>query len=79
MEISRSKEVEKLHQESIQELQYVEEQKFRAQQESWRLRDLLSEHGVRADTAAAHGIVRLDPEPSLSCLHMPRDDRIISR
>ena len=53
VEISRSKEVEKLHQESIQELQYVEEQKFRAQQESWRLRDLLSEHGVRADTAAA--------------------------
>ena len=48
VEINRAKEVEKLHQEAVQEIQYLEEQKFKMQQEAWRLRDLLSEHGIPA-------------------------------
>ena len=46
VEINRARELERLHEESMNEVAHVEEMKFRLQQEAWRLRDLLAEKAI---------------------------------
>lgn len=47
VEINRAREMERVHQETTNEMTLLEEKCFKIQQEAWNLRDLLAEKGIK--------------------------------